>query len=896
MPAVSQKINALNGGVSQQPDSLKLENQVRECINYYSDPTYGLIKRPGLKGVQKLTNAVSGGSWFFINKTDEDKLLVQVSQAGSVKVWDAQSGIQQTVNAQAGSATTYATHTKKEELEVLQINDYIFLLNRNITALASATNSPVEVYFGYILIAAVAYSSDYKVTIDSTTFTYSTPSGSGSTVSVDTVTSNLVSLINANASYTAAAIGQYIKISRTNGADFALAAKGGTTGTSIQAFKHIIDNIDNLPRQFFNNSIVEVLGDSANKGDNYFLKFATSNGGASGAGVWQETIGPNVPLGLNPSTMPHAIIKEADGTYSYRELSEAAANAFVSSTSVTGIPTAVSVTSTGNMRWNIGETFAVYGGTGKNLRLRVLGINATTKAITNVEIVRAGQGYTATNVVTNLNGDSFTITTVATQTISGETWATNYWQERATGDLETNPNPTFVGKRITGISFFRNRLVLLGEENIICSQASKYFDFFASTVITIVDSDPIDLSTGSSKPIELRYANAAPGGLVCFADNAQYTLSANSTALSPATAEVNLISGFNQSIKVSPVDLGNTFALPIENGAATSIIELLLPGDNSKPETAVITRAIPSYIAPSIVEMKATSTATTLVLKSEQQPDTLFVFRWFNDQNQRVLSSWSKWTMPGNILMVDFDQDDMYLVLQGTNSAYLTTMKLLTETPGGAVLFEDKYVDLRIDCYDYFPAKTYVSGTNKTKVFYKDGAEITSATPCLVDITVGQAGDVSYPTLQYNAAAPAGQKYYVEVDGNQTSLNYALGYKITSYVQLPAFYVSSNSVKDTFNIPQVHRASVDSYNSGPFSAILNVPGRNEFRIELPQIVANLYLANGVPMLKNAQNIIPIMAPGTQVDLALEVEAPFPVSFNALTWSGLYNNKGIKQLP
>jgi hypothetical protein len=39
-----------------------------------------------------------------------------------------------------------------------------------------------------------------------------------------------------------------------------------------------------------------------------------------------------------------------------------------------------------------------------------------------------------------------------------------------------------------------------------------------------------------------------------------------------------------------------------------------------------------------------------------------------------------------------------------------------------------------------------------------------------------------------------------------------------------------------------------------------------------------------------------MAPGNQVDLALEVEAPFPVSFNALTWSGLYNNKGIRQLP
>jgi hypothetical protein len=896
MAAVSQKINALNGGVSQQPDSLKLENQVRECINYFADPTYGLIKRPGLKGIQKLSNAAASGSWFFINKSDEDKLTIQVSKAGGIKIWDAQSGIQQTVNTPAASATTYATHNKKEELEVLQINDYIFLLNRNISVQASAATSAAEVYFGFITVGVVGYTTTYTVILDSTSYSYNSPTTSTTVISVDTITSNLVSLINAGGVYSATAVGPYIRVQRVNGANFTLSAKGGTTGTALQAYKGTVDDTSNLPRQFYDGDIVKVLGDPTNNGDDYYVEFATSNGSASGAGVWQEVVAPGISLGLNPSTMPHAIIKEADGSYTYRELSESAASAFVSSTSVTGIPTAVSVTSTGVSRWNIGQTFPVYGGTGKNLRLRVTSVNPTTFAITGVDIIRAGQGYTATNVVTSPYGDTFTITTVATQTISGETWATNYWQPRTTGDLDSNPDPTFVGKTITGISFFRNRLVLLGQENIICSQASKYFDFYSSTVITIVDSDPIDLSAGSSRPIEMRYAIPAPNGLVCFADNAQYILNANSASLGPTTAELNLISSFNQSTKISPVDLGNTFALPLDNGTATSVIEMLLAGDNSKPNSADITRAIPSYIPPSVVEMKVSSSATTMVVKSEQQSNVLYVFRWFNNQSERVLSAWSKWTMPAEILLVDFDQDDMYIVLQGTNSPYLTTTKLLTETPGGAILFDGKYVDLRMDCYDYNPSKAYVSGTNKTKVFFKDGAEITSATPCLVDITSGQAGDVSFPTLQYNSGAPAGQKYYVEVDGNQTTLNYALGYKITSYVQLPAFYVSSNSVKDTFNIPQVHRATIDSSSSGPFTSILNVPGRNEFRLELPQIASNLYLANSVPMLRNAQNVIPIMAPGGQVDLALQVEAPFPVSFNALTWSGLYNTKGIKQLP
>lgn len=896
MAAISQKINSFNGGVSQQPDSLKLENQVRECVNYFSDPTYGLIKRPGLQAIQKLNNSSNNGSWFFINKSDEDKLIVQVSKTGNVKVWDAQSGIQQTMNAQAGTATTYATHNKKEELEVLQINDYIFLLNRNITVTTSASTSAAQVYFGIITVGVVGYTTTYTVTLDGTTFTYNSPTTSTTVISVDTITSNLVSLINASGTYTSQAIGPNIRVSRVNGADFTLTARGGTTGTALQAYKGTIDDIVNLPRQFTNGDIVKILGDTANNGSNYYVKFKTSNGAASGTGVWEETIGPSVPLGLNPSTMPHAIIKEADGSYSYRELSQTAANAFVTSTSVSGIPTAVSVTSNGISRWNIGQTFAVYGGTGKNLRLRVTSVNPTTNAITGVDIIRAGQGYTATNVVTNLLGDSFTINTVATQTISGETWATNYWQERTTGDLETNPNPTFVNKTITGISFFRNRLVLLGQENIILSQASKYFDFFASTVITIVDSDPIDLSAGSAKPIEMRYAIPAPNGLVCFADNAQYLLSANSAALAPNTAELNLISGFNQSTKVSPVDFGSTFALPIDNGTSTTVVEMQLAGDNSKPNTADITRAIPAYISPSITEMKASSSSTTLVMKSEQQANTLYVFRWFNNQNERVLSSWSKWTIPTDILMVDFDQDDMYMVLQGTNGPFLSTMKLLTETPGGAIPFEGKYIDLRLDLYDYNPSKSYISGTNKTRIFFKDGSEITSAIPCVVNITPGDSGSVSYPTLQYNAGAPVGQKYYVEVDGNQLTSNLAIGYKITSYVQLPAFYVSSNSVKDTLNIPQIHRVSIDSYNSGPFKTILNVPGRNQFVLELPQIVSNLYLANNVPILRNAKNVIPIMAPGTEVDLTLQVEAPFPVSFTSMTWSGLYNTKGIKSLP
>ena len=129
MAAISQKIPNLIGGVSQQPDSLKLNNQLRSCTNYYPDPTFGLAKRPGLRGIRRLTNATANGTWFTIFRDEEEKYIVEFTKVGALRIWDANSGIEQTVNA---TASAYAAHVNADDLATLQINDYTFVLNRKV--------------------------------------------------------------------------------------------------------------------------------------------------------------------------------------------------------------------------------------------------------------------------------------------------------------------------------------------------------------------------------------------------------------------------------------------------------------------------------------------------------------------------------------------------------------------------------------------------------------------------------------------------------------------------------------------------------------------------------------------------------------------------------------------
>ena len=79
------------------------------------------------------------------------------------------------------------------------------------------------------------------------------------------------------------------------------------------------------------------------------------------------------------------------------------------------------------------------------------------------------------------------------------------YEDRRVGDENTNPMPTFVGKRINKVLFFRNRLALLAGENVILSRPGTLGtpDFFIESALSVSAADPIDISAASMFPSEL---------------------------------------------------------------------------------------------------------------------------------------------------------------------------------------------------------------------------------------------------------------------------------------------------------------------------------------------------------------------------------------------------------
>ena len=79
--------------------------------------------------------------------------------------------------------------------------------------------------------------------------------------------------------------------------------------------KGIARDVTDLPDQCWDDFILKVNNTDDSDADDYYVRFTTKSPGIPGAGSWEETVAPGIKTSINTSTMPHALIRQADGNF-----------------------------------------------------------------------------------------------------------------------------------------------------------------------------------------------------------------------------------------------------------------------------------------------------------------------------------------------------------------------------------------------------------------------------------------------------------------------------------------------------------------------------------------------------------------------------------------------------
>lgn len=327
MALISQSIKNLKGGISQQPDILRYPDQGSRQVNGWSSETEGLQKRPPLVFLKTLgdSGALGQAPYIHLINRDENEQYYAVFTGTGIRVFDL-TGNEKEVRLPDGD-WYIRTETPRNDLRMVTVADYTFVVNKNIIITESTEVSTGGNFRdkgdALVVVRGGQYGRTLRVRLNGTVHaTYLIPDGSAPQHVNET---DAQWIANELARQLRDGLGQYgwtfnvgqgfIHITAPAGEDIRdISTEDGYADQLIYPVTHYVQTFSKLPQNAPDGYIVKIVGDSSKSADQYYVQYDATRK------VWKEVVGWNTKLGYTFSTMPHALVRASDGNFEFKAL------------------------------------------------------------------------------------------------------------------------------------------------------------------------------------------------------------------------------------------------------------------------------------------------------------------------------------------------------------------------------------------------------------------------------------------------------------------------------------------------------------------------------------------------------------------------------------------------
>mgnify|MGYP003133125748 CR=1 FL=1 len=944
MTAVTQRVSNYLGGVSRQSDDKKLVNQVRECLNGYPDPTFGLTKRPGFKWIANLGTGTTYDSskWFYIHRDNNEKYIGCIKPALIAVTGNGTSG--------ATTKTNLATTTSGSGSG----------LTVDLTA-SSGVVTEIK-----INTAGTGYASNDTITIASSA------AGTGANVT-GTLTLGDIDIWNA-------ATGTVCTVNYGTGAQaYLTGARTNYDILTVQDTSIVTNNLIPVtkladPTFITKTRATLILSDTAVSSD--YSVTLNAGGGASDqtfnvtstSSETYETLLTKLKNGIDALSISGLTVTKHTVSL---ELSRV----------VSGTRTAFSITARGGAANNKLTVFQDQVDNVSQLPYNsfqdhvVKVINTASDNDTYFAKFVADDGVSGIghweetldpSKSAGLNQDTMPHELINNST-NTFTFQKITWVPRKVGDDTTNSHPSFLNGKIEQAFFHNNRLGFLSKDNVSMSQSKDFYNLYHTSAQTVTDADPVDLSCSSIKPAALHGVIPTTQGLVLFSRNQQFLMNAADGILTPTSTTISTISSYEMDHEVDPVDMGTNINFLSKTPSYTRVFGMVTRGQDENPQVIDVGRVVNEWV-PATIDTFIASPQNQFLALSSQSDRKVYFYRTYNDGEKNLVEAWFNWQLPGTVQGMAVDSDDMFAVTKQGNQFTLSRASL-SQSPDDAIIVNND--GQRINpCMDLYSnarnaannATVVWDSANEFSKCYIPFANVTTLTPVIVikgTTATGQFiesgftvtpevitddGDPYFKVPKKNLTSVAadvivGWKYdldiilpktYYRTDENMLLTDYTanltvarmkfavglsgvMGFKLKStgsrqgkkeytgdnsttvfnWTQEDLDYIDKDQIKVTLDGVTTTAFTVSGDTQITFSS---APGTNvkiliyldEWYNLNPTQIADTYLANDIALSEQSVFSIPIHQKTSNFQLRIFNDSPFPVSLNSMMWEGNYS--------
>lgn len=463
------------------------------------------------------------------------------------------------------------------------------------------------------------------------------------------------------------------------------------------------------------------------------------------------------------------------------------------------------------------------------------------------------------------------------------------WDERLVGDDNTNPLPSFVGRTIRDIFFYRNRLGFLSGDSLVMSRSGEFFNFFSTTAREVLDTDPIDIGGAAESVDSLDWAVPFNEQLIIWASSKQQFSLLGGDVLSPETARLAPTTAFETVNSARPKQLGNRILFPSNLNGFTQLALYRVSKDTVSNTAEPITEQVPTYIPVSPHSIEVAETAKMMCVVSPGAGKDLYVFKYEDDGDKLTQRAWQKFTFEGGIVKAHWSGQRLYLTMlyADADGDDRSTMTIEVMDFAESAVDPSLSYEMRLDRRTFVNSATSVGGGEyelSVTMPFSPGLKVYQYSPTTdpVELTVvsitSSADAICVLTIRVKALSGTGT-FVVGVP-------YTFRYTFTEVV-----------MRDKDGVPvmdtrlKVLKMLVRYVATGYFKALVLTKAQVLYEYVFSGQGVGLGLVLGAQRpLVDGEFAIPVQSQAAGTVISLESTSPFPCCFPYAEWRGSLNMK------
>lgn len=450
------------------------------------------------------------------------------------------------------------------------------------------------------------------------------------------------------------------------------------------------------------------------------------------------------------------------------------------------------------------------------------------------------------------------------------------WAGRQVGDEDSNADPSFIGRTINDLGYFQGRLVVLSGPAVIMSRTNKPLDFWIESATAQTDSDAIDIESTAKGVTSMLKVIPYNRDLVVFADNAQFIVFGRNS-ITPTNSSLVLTTSFESNLTAAPVPASRNLFFAMNYGNYTGVREFYTEGSQDINDSRPITQHVLKYIPGHVVRMASTSNFDTLLVQADASARNVYVYEYIYVGDQKMQSSWSRWTLPNDVEYFFFVESVVYFISKVGGHRFLEKLDLNAQMDAGLTY------QVKLDRKRSVPSVE----TTIVDLFPDD------LMPDIDDMLFVQGEGCPFPGMRvlvdnYNAGTNT-----ITLSSDMGGGTVICGQKYrSSYKPTLPFVKDQDGVKVGTGTLIISKFFINCRESGVMECRVTSPYNEDVELRfIGRIVGNPNSVIGEPVIVSESYTVPFRNNADYGEIELFTDSHTPLVFMDIEWLGQFTKRG-----